>query len=114
MQNASLRMAWSRLAAVLRVQLEDVKSLLSEAFDELKKVELLDERDQARERAEENAREQAHACANAPAAASCDGAAATVLTAASTTIPTFRRRSLRTRSPYDVSILFGAGRHLGS
>ena len=30
-----------------------------EAFEELKKVELLDERDQARERAEENAREQA-------------------------------------------------------
>ncbi len=32
---------------------------MSEAFEELKKVELLDERDQARERAEENAREQA-------------------------------------------------------
>jgi flagellar FliJ protein len=32
---------------------------LAEAFEELKKVELLDERDQARERAEENAREQA-------------------------------------------------------
>jgi flagellar export protein FliJ len=32
---------------------------LGEAFEELKKVELLDERDQARERAEENAREQA-------------------------------------------------------
>src|SRR4029078_6585264 len=43
----------------LRVQLEDAKGLLSEAFEELKKVELLDERDQARERAEENAREQA-------------------------------------------------------
>jgi len=36
----------------LRIQLEDAKSLLGEAFDELKKVELLDERDQARERAE--------------------------------------------------------------
>ena len=43
----------------LRIQLEDAKGLLSEAFEELKKVELLDERDQARERAEENAREQA-------------------------------------------------------
>ncbi|TKW78458.1 MAG: flagellar export protein FliJ [Bradyrhizobium icense] len=38
---------------------QDAKALLSEAFEELKKVELLDERDQARERAEENAREQA-------------------------------------------------------
>ena len=35
------------------------KAALAEAFEELKKVELLDERDQARERAEENAREQA-------------------------------------------------------
>ncbi len=40
-------------------QLDDAKALLGEAFEELKKVELLDERDQARERAEENAREQA-------------------------------------------------------
>ena len=32
---------------------------LGEAFEELKKVELLDERDQMRERAEEEAREQA-------------------------------------------------------
>src|SRR4249919_1263911 len=48
-----------RSADELRIQLEDAKSLLSEAFEELKKVELLDERDQARERAEENAREQA-------------------------------------------------------
>ena len=40
-------------------QPEDAKALLSEAFEELKKVELLDERDQARERAEESAREQA-------------------------------------------------------
>ena len=32
---------------------------MGEAFEELKKVELLDERDQERERAEENAREQA-------------------------------------------------------
>ena len=49
----------TRSADELRIQLEDAKSLLSEAFEELKKVELLDERDQARERAEENAREQA-------------------------------------------------------
>ncbi len=32
--------------------------MLGEAFEELKKVELLDERDQMRERADENAREQ--------------------------------------------------------
>ena len=49
----------TRSADELRIQLEDAKSLLAEAFEELKKVELLDERDQARERAEENAREQA-------------------------------------------------------
>jgi flagellar export protein FliJ len=49
----------TRSADELRVQLEDAKINLAEAFEELKKVELLDERDQARERAEENAREQA-------------------------------------------------------
>ena len=49
----------TRSADELRVQLEDAKGLLAEAYEELKKVELLDERDQARERAEENAREQA-------------------------------------------------------
>src|SRR5438034_99678 len=48
-----------RSADELRIRLEDAKSLLSEAFEELKKVELLDERDQARERAEASAREQA-------------------------------------------------------
>ena len=48
-----------RSAEELRTQLEEAKGLLAEAFEELKKVELLDERDQARERAEENAREQA-------------------------------------------------------
>ena len=48
----------TRSADELRIQLEDAKSHLAEAFEELKKVELLDERDQARERAEENAREQ--------------------------------------------------------
>ena len=49
----------ARSADELRGQLEDAKALLGEAFEELKKVELLDERDQARERAEESAREQA-------------------------------------------------------
>jgi flagellar export protein FliJ len=48
-----------RSADELKVQLDDAKASLGEAFEELKKVELLDERDQARERAEENAREQA-------------------------------------------------------
>jgi flagellar protein FliJ len=47
-----------RSADELRAQLEDAKMALGEAFDELKKVELLDERDQARDRAEENALEQ--------------------------------------------------------
>ena len=48
-----------RSADELKVQLDDAKATLGEAFEELKKVELLDERDQAREREEENAREQA-------------------------------------------------------
>jgi flagellar FliJ protein len=48
-----------RSADELKVQLEDAKGALGEAFDEMKKVELLDERDQMRERAEENAAEQA-------------------------------------------------------
>jgi flagellar FliJ protein len=48
-----------RSADDLRVQLEDARLALAEAFDELKKVELLDERDQAREREAENAAEQA-------------------------------------------------------
>jgi len=43
----------------LKGQLDDAKALLQEAFEELKKVELLDERDQMRERAEDDAREQA-------------------------------------------------------
>jgi flagellar export protein FliJ len=42
----------------LRVQLNDAKEALAEAFEELKKVELLDERDQIRERAAEAAFEQ--------------------------------------------------------
>jgi flagellar export protein FliJ len=48
-----------RSADELRGQLEDARAVLAEAFEDLKKVELLDERDQARERAESNAREQA-------------------------------------------------------
>ena len=48
-----------RSADELKGQLEDARLALAEAFEELKKVELLDERDQARERAEKNAREQA-------------------------------------------------------
>src|SRR5476649_2115128 len=47
-----------RSADELKVQMDDAKATLGEAFEELKKVELLDERDQARERADENAREQ--------------------------------------------------------
>jgi flagellar FliJ protein len=43
----------------LKVQLDDAKAALGEAFEEMKKVELFDERDQARERAEVDAREQA-------------------------------------------------------
>ena len=47
-----------RSAGELKTQLDDAKATLGEAFEELKKVEMLDERDQARERAEANAREQ--------------------------------------------------------
>lgn len=42
----------------LHIQLNDAKAALGEAFEELKKVELLDERDQQRERAEQDAAEQ--------------------------------------------------------
>src|SRR5262244_1638356 len=48
-----------RSAEELKGQLADAKAALAEAFEELKKVELLDERDQMRERAAENAHEQA-------------------------------------------------------
>jgi len=48
-----------RSADELKVQADDAKAALGEAFEELKKVEMLDERDQARERAEDNARDQA-------------------------------------------------------
>src|ERR671929_1245871 len=47
-----------RSADELKGQLEDARLALAEAFEELKKVELLDERDQMRERAVDNAREQ--------------------------------------------------------
>jgi flagellar protein FliJ len=48
-----------RSADELAVQLDDAKVVLQESFEELKKVELLDERDQVRDRAAEDAREQA-------------------------------------------------------
>jgi flagellar protein FliJ len=48
-----------RSADELRGQLEDAKAALGEAFEDLKKVELLDERDQAREREAVAAAEQA-------------------------------------------------------
>jgi len=47
-----------RSADELKVQLDDAKAILGEAFEELKKVEMLDERDQQREKAEASAREQ--------------------------------------------------------
>jgi flagellar FliJ protein len=48
-----------RSADDLKIQLESATNALAEAFEDMKKVELLDERDQIREREEENAREQA-------------------------------------------------------
>lgn len=47
-----------RSADELKAQLDDAKAHLGDAFEELKKVEMLDERDQQREKAEQNAREQ--------------------------------------------------------
>jgi flagellar FliJ protein len=47
-----------RSADEMRIQLEDAKSAYSDAFEEMKKVELLDERDQARERDEMAVRDQ--------------------------------------------------------
>jgi len=47
-----------RSIAELKIQLDEAKVALSEAYEELKKVELLEERDQARERAAEQAHEQ--------------------------------------------------------
>ena len=48
-----------RSAAELRIQLEEAKGALDDAIQEMKKMELLDERDQLRERSEQDAREQA-------------------------------------------------------
>src|ERR1700737_1005187 len=48
-----------RSPAELKVQFESATGALAEAYGEMKKIELLDERDQMREREEENAREQA-------------------------------------------------------
>jgi flagellar protein FliJ len=42
-----------RSAHDLKIQLEDAKAALGEAFEEMRKVELLGERDQLRERTEE-------------------------------------------------------------
>ncbi len=49
----------SRSINDLKVQLEDARAALAEAFEELKKVEILEERDNQREAANEAAREQA-------------------------------------------------------
>lgn len=51
----NLRRSIDELAA----QLDEAKAALQESFEELKKVELLDERDQVRDRVAEEAREQA-------------------------------------------------------
>ena len=48
-----------RSTSELKAQLDEAQAALGEAFEELKKVEMLDERDQAREKAEASAREQA-------------------------------------------------------
>jgi flagellar protein FliJ len=48
-----------RSADELKGQLDDAKDALNDAFDDMKKAELLDERDQMRERATEAAHEQA-------------------------------------------------------
>src|SRR5919199_6016066 len=48
-----------RSAHDLHDQLSDAKAALGEAFEELKKVEILDDRERASERAAESAREQA-------------------------------------------------------
>ena len=48
-----------RSAQDLHGQLDDAKAELGEAFEELKKVEILEDRERTAERAEENARDQA-------------------------------------------------------
>jgi flagellar FliJ protein len=65
-----------RSADELKVQLDEAQAMLGEAFEELKKVEMLDERDHAREKAEENAREQAKLDRIAALRFSSDGAPA--------------------------------------
>jgi flagellar export protein FliJ len=47
-----------RSADDMKSQLQEAQEELAEAFEEMKKVELLDERDQAREKAAENTRDQ--------------------------------------------------------
>ena len=47
-----------RSADDLKLQLEDAKAALGEAFEDMKKVELLDERDQMRERGADDVGEQ--------------------------------------------------------
>lgn len=48
-----------RSAEDLHVQLDEAKAELGEAFEELKKVEILEDRERSAERAMENARDQA-------------------------------------------------------
>ncbi|MEH3147013.1 MAG: flagellar export protein FliJ [Methylobacterium frigidaeris] len=48
-----------RSAAELETQLEEAKAALGEAFEELKKVEILEDRERSAERAAETARDQA-------------------------------------------------------
>ncbi len=48
-----------RSAQDLHAQLDDAKAELGEAFEELKKVEILEDRERSAERAMENARDQA-------------------------------------------------------
>jgi flagellar export protein FliJ len=48
-----------RSAQDLHVQLDDAKAELGVAFEELKKVEILEDRERSAERAAENARDQA-------------------------------------------------------
>ena len=48
-----------RSADELKVQLDDAKAVLGEAFEELKKVEILDDRERTAERALDTARDQA-------------------------------------------------------
>ncbi|GJD50444.1 hypothetical protein OPKNFCMD_3183 [Methylobacterium crusticola] len=48
-----------RSASDLHVQLDEAKAALAEAFEELKKVEILEDRERTTERAAETARDQA-------------------------------------------------------